>query len=126
LDSEIDFTENKIIPMTVADLEFSMSSEIKEGLKDYIDQSFLGYSNPTSDYLNSVKKYMKALHNFNLEKEWVVTTPGIVPALATGVRAYSEAGDGVIVFSPVYYPFYEIINNQNRQVMSCDLELVNM
>lgn len=126
LDTNVDFLEEKIIPMTVADLEFPMCSEIKEGLKNYIDNSFLGYSNPTNNYLISVKKHMKALHDFELEEEWVVTTPGIVPALATGVRAYSEIGDGVIVFSPVYYPFYDIIRNQKREVLNCDLNLINM
>ena len=124
LNSEV--TTEKIIPMTVADMEFSLSTEIKEGLKEYISDSILGYSNPTEKYLNTIKQYMVEHYNFQMENEWVVTTPGVVSALATSIRAFSKVGDGVIVFSPVYYPFYEVIRNQEREVLSCDLDLVDM
>lgn len=118
--------KKQVIPMTVADMEFQASPEIKEGLAEYIEKNILGYSNPTTTYLKTVKQYMQDEYDWAIATDWVVTTPGVVSALSTSVRAFTDIGDGVIVFSPVYYPFYEVIESQKRQVLSCDLDVRNM
>lgn len=117
--------KNKIIPMTVADLDIPTSPKIVKGLNEYISNKVLGYSNPTSRYLKSVANHMKEKYNYMVESEWIVTTPGIVPALATSVRAFTEEDDGVIMFPPVYYPFYEVVEKQNRKIAACPLSLEN-
>lgn len=116
---------HKIIPMTIADLEFQTAPEIKEALKDYIDGSVLGYSILTEKYFNTISQHMEENYDYPLETEWIVPTAGIVPALATSVRAFTEARDGVIVFPPVYNPFYEVVEEQNREVKRCPLQLKN-
>lgn len=117
--------ENLIIPMTVADLDLHTAPEIAEYLKEYVKESVLGYSKPTESYFEAVSDYMDEHYQYPLDSEWIIPTPGIVPALATSVRAFTEPEDGVIVFPPVYDPFYEVIKNQNRQIMSCPLEVKN-
>lgn len=110
-----------IIPLSVADMEFQNADIIKEALKTYIDTEVLGYSKPTKDYLDSVKYFFDRFHKTKIENEWIVTTPGIVPALATAVRAFSNAGDGVIIFTPVYPPFFEVVQGQGRRIEECPL-----
>lgn len=117
--------ENKIVPMTVADLDIQTAPEIKEELKNYIEHSVLGYSNPTENYCTTISNYMEKNYKYRLESEWIVPTPGVVPALATSVRAYTEPNDGIIVFPPVYNPFYEVIEEQQRKIMTCPLLLEN-
>lgn len=56
-----------------------------------------------------------------MQKEWIVTTPGIVPALATSVRTFTQEGEGVIIFTPVYKPFYDVVQEQARKVINCPL-----
>ena len=117
--------ENLIIPMTVADLDLHTAPEITRILKEYVDKSILGYSKPTESYFQAVSDYMDKHYNYPLEEEWIVPTAGVVPALATSVRAFTKEGEGVIVFPPVYNPFYEVVENQNREIMKSPLQLKN-
>lgn len=117
--------ENLIIPMTVADLDLHTAPEITKILKEYVDKSILGYSKPTESYFQAVSDYMDKHYNYPLEEEWIVPTAGVVPALATSVRAFTKEGEGVIVFPPVYNPFYEVVENQNREIMKSPLQLKN-
>lgn len=116
---------NQIVPMTVADLDLHTAPEIKKSMQNYIEESILGYSNPTDSYFKAVRNYIKKHHQYSIKLESIIPTPGIVPALATGIRAFTKAKEGVIVFPPVYNPFYEVIEEQGRKVMSCPLALKN-
>lgn len=113
--------EEGIIPFSVADMELKIAPEITEGLKKYIDETILGYTGPYKDYYDAVIKWMKERHNFNVEKEWISCSPGVVSAIYDCVKAYTEENDGVIVFTPVYYPFYSAIKANNRKVINCGL-----
>lgn len=110
-----------IVPLSVADMEFKNPPEIIEGLKSYLDEVILGYTMPTDDFYNSVISWMKRRHNFEVKKEWIVNTSGVVPAIFNGIRKFSNEGDGVIIMSPVYYPFYDAIRLQNRKIVDCPL-----
>lgn len=114
--SEKEDVPEGIIPLSVADMEFQTAEVIKEALKTYIDTEVLGYSKPTKAYLDSITNFFDKFHKTKIENEWIVTTPGIVPALATAVRAFSDVGDGVIIFTPVYPPFYEVVRGQGRRI----------
>lgn len=113
--------EDQIAPMTVADLDLPTAPEIKEEIKTYVEESVLGYSRPTEEYFKAVRDYMMKNYQYSPKEEWIVPTPGIVPALAASVRAFSERGEGVIVFSPVYNPFYEVVEEQGREILKCPL-----
>lgn len=113
-----------IIPMTVADMDFATPEPIKKALKDYVDDSILGYTNPTADYLAAVQAFYKKEHDTEIDPSWITTTPGVVPALANAIRAYTEPGEGVIIMPPIYPPFYHIIDAQDRKVLKNPLELV--
>lgn len=113
--------ENLIAPMTVADLDLQTAPEIKKAIRDYVGESVLGYSKATEDYFAAVREHMTENYQYSPENEWTIPTPGIVPALAASVRAFTKVGEGVIVFSPVYNPFYEVIEEQNREIFNCPL-----
>lgn len=113
----------EIIPMTVADMDFPTCPKIDQAISNYVESKVLGYSDPTEEYLESVQKYMLKKHNFNIEKDWILTSPGIVAALSTAIRALTEEKDSIMIFTPVYGPFYEVIENQNRTIVKCPLLL---
>lgn len=106
-----------IIPLSVADMELVNAPEIQEGLKKYIDKTVLGYNNPSQAYLDAVCSWMKRKHNWDVKKEWITQTPGVVPALFFAVKAFTEPGDGVIVMTPVYYPFYGAVQANGRTLV---------
>ena len=110
-----------IVPLSVADMEFVNPPEVKRGLKDYIDHMILGYTGPTDSYYDAVIHWMDRRHNYKIEKEWVLQTPGVVNAFFNAVRQFTEEGDGVIVMGPVYYPFYLSAERNNRRIVNCPL-----
>lgn len=103
-----------VIPLSVADMEFKHAPGIIEGLKDYLDEVILGYTGPTDDFLQAVVDWQKRRHNWEIEKEWIVNTQGVVSAFYVGVRAFSKKGEGVINFRPSYYPFGMAIDDNER------------
>ena len=112
---------NDIIPMSVADMDFLTCPEISEEIYKFARTQSLGYARPFDSYLQTVVNFFKEYHGYNAKKEWIVTTPGIVPALATSVRTFTQEGEGVIIFTPVYKPFYDVVQEQARKVINCPL-----
>ncbi|MDF2674090.1 MAG: aminotransferase [Clostridiales bacterium] len=95
-----------IVPFSVADMEFKNPPEIMEGLKKYLDEVILGYTIPTDEYYDAVIGWMKRKHNWNIDRSSIVLAPGIVSALFTAVRTFLKPSHGVILLTPVYYPFF--------------------
>ena len=89
------------VPLSVADMEFLDPPEVVAGLKDYLDHNVLGYTGPTDGYFAAVQSWMERRHGFRPEKDWFITSPGIVPALYELVKSLTEPGDGVLMLSPV-------------------------
>lgn len=111
-----------IVPFSVADMEFKNAPEIGEGLKQYMDSHILGYTSATQEYRETVCKWMKEQHNWNITPESIVCTLGVVPALFTAVKTYCKPGDGVILLTPVYYPFYMAVENGGCHLKRCPLK----
>lgn len=112
-----------IVPFSVADMEFKNPPEIIDGLKKYLDSSILGYTQATDEYYKSVCNWMEKRHNWKIKKEWIVEFSGVVPALYTIVRALTKEEDGVLIMTPVYYPFYKAIEDNRRKVVKSQLML---
>ncbi len=113
----------EIVPLSVADMEFVNAPEIREGLKEYIDNTVLGYTEPTDSYFESVISWMERRHGFSPKKEWFVATAGVVPALKEMVAKFTNPDDSVLMFTPVYYPFYSSVELNGRKVISSELIL---
>lgn len=103
-----------VVPFSVADMEFKTAPEIIRGLQDYLPKTVLGYTQETEAYLAAVCGWMARRHGWKVRPEWVVTSPGVVTALALCVKAFTQPGDGVIVMTPVYYPFYRVVRGTGR------------
>lgn len=110
-----------VVPLSVADMELKNPPEIIEGLKEYLDHAVLGYAMPYEEFYDAVINWQKTKHNWNIKKEWIVNTPGVVNAFFAAVRAFTNPGDGVIIFKPVYYPFSMAIEKNERELINCPL-----
>lgn len=111
-----------VVPFSVADMEIKTAPEIIEGLKEYLDTAVLGYTKAYPAFINSVISWMERRHNYKVEKEWIVNTPGVVNAFYAAVNAFTEPGEGVIIFKPVYYPFSMAIEKNERTLVNCPLK----
>lgn len=110
-----------ITPLSVADMEFRMAPPIIEGLKKYLDYATLGYSVAYDEFYDAVQGWMGRRHGWQIEKEWIVNTPGVVNAFFAAVEAFTSPGEGVIIFKPVYYPFCDAIRLNGRELVNCPL-----
>lgn len=107
-----------VVPFSTADMEFLNAPEIVAGLKSYLDETVLGYPDPADpEYLDSVCGWMKRRHGWDIQPDWIVGAPGVVDAFFWAVRAFSMEGEGVIVQTPVYYPFYDAIGRNGRTLV---------
>ena len=110
-----------VVPLSVADMEFKNAPEIVEGLKEYLDTSILGYTGPTEAYFKAVIGFMQRNHGFSPKKEWFVEFSGIVPALRQIIGALTKPGDGVMIQTPVYHQFRNVIEFNKCNVVENQL-----
>ena len=113
------------ISLWVADMDFKTAPCIQKALAEKAAHGIYGYSRPDSRYYNALRNWFLTEHNFEIKDEWVVNTPGVSYAFATAIRALTEEGDAVLITRPVYYPFSNVINNQNRKLVNSALVLKN-
>lgn len=112
-----------IPPFSVADLDLRNAPEIIEGLRDYLKDAVLGYTATPASYTQAVVGWMQRRHGWAIQPEWIVESPGVVPALFTAVRAFTAPGDAVIIQTPAYYPFYRAIERNHRRLVRNPLVL---
>lgn len=106
-----------VIPFSVADMELKNAPEIAEGLAGFTARSILGYTGPTDAYRDAVCGWMRTRHHWQIEPDWIVPFPGVVPALDQLVRLFTEPGDGVIIMPPVYGPFSSAVTQNGRALL---------
>ncbi len=113
------------ISLWVADMDFPTAPCIQTALAEKAAHGIYGYSRPDGRYYDAVKKWFKSRHNFELEDQWIVNTPGVVFALATAIKAFTKEGDSVLIQKPVYYPFSNSIKALNRKLVNNALVVKN-
>jgi cystathionine beta-lyase len=112
------FGEEDILPLWIADMDFECSTPIVEALVKRVQHRIYGYTVITDSYYQSIIDWNIRRNNWEIKKEWIVYTPGVVPALNYMVQAFCYQGDKVIIQSPVYPPFAKAIKNNGCQVLS--------
>jgi len=117
LRSEV-FGKKDVIPMWVADLDFKTPSFILDAIRKRLDHEILGYSFRTDSFYESIVNWLKRRQGWNVRKEWIAFSPGIVPALNMAVMAFTEPGDKIIIQKPVYFPFFPAVESHNRVLVS--------
>lgn len=119
------FGDNASIPMWIADMDFTAPKEVVDALSDRVKHGIYGYTEHSHTYGPAVANWMKTRHNWDIQPEWIVNTPGIVPALAMLVRTYLNAGDKAIIQPPVYYPFPLVLNVNDIEIVENRLQCEN-
>lgn len=119
------FGTSDVLPLWVADMDFATPPAIRHALARRLDHPTYGYTYATGNTLQAVRGWLRRKHSWEVDPEWIVFCPGVVPSLAMSVLAYSAPGDGVVVQSPVYPPFFTVIEANGRRVLNNQLVNVN-
>jgi len=115
------FKREDVLPMWVADMDFETPDFIVNAIKERASHPVYGYSLMEDSYYNAFISFTKRRHNWEIKKEWMVFSPGIVTAVNAAIKAFTNEGDGVIVQPPVYFPFFNAVNNNKRKLLENQL-----
>ncbi len=110
-----------LLPMWVADMDFEAPAPIYNAFVNRANHHVYAYSQLSDKYYQAVINWMQRRHNFHIEKDWIVLTPGVVIALTLGVQAVTEPGEEVMLLSPVYGPFRDAITCSDRKPLEIPL-----
>ncbi len=106
------------VPMWVADMDLQVPEKVQEAVENVAKHGIYGYSFCPDSYYEAVINWYKNRFNFEFKKEDIVTTPGVVTAVAMAVRAFTQPGDAVLIQNPVYYPFGKMIEKNGRRIVN--------
>lgn len=111
------FGSKDVIPMWVADMDFKTPDFIISALRERINHEIFGYSFRPTEYYSSIIEWVKLKHKWQIERDWICFSPGIVPALNFCILAYTQPGDKIIVQPPVYFPFFSAVEAHGRKLV---------
>ena len=115
------FKEDDLFPMWVADMDFETPEYITEAIKKQVNHGLFGYPEYPKDLYKYILDWIDKKHNWSLDKKNITLSPTVVASLSIAIEAFSEIGDKVISFTPVYGPFYSVVKNQNRELVESPL-----
>lgn len=114
-------TDNDVLPMWVADMDFRTAPVIVDALAKRVQHGIFGYTKVPQAYYEATISWFKRRHEFSIRKEWILFTSGVVPALSAVIKALTVPGDKVLVQTPVYNCFFSSIRNDECEMVASKL-----
>ena len=107
----------EMLPMWIADMDFRAPDEVVEALVQRAQTGAYGYITKPDSFFQAIVDWIRRRYHWTAEKEWIVFTPGIVPGFNIAYQSFTKPGEGIIVQTPVYYPFMDCIHNNGRKMV---------
>ena len=117
------YKDPEVLPFWVADMDFACALPIIQAIQKRLEHPIFGYTLQTEEYNDAVLQWMKTRHHWNIKRNWIVFTPGIVPALNLLIRTFTHPGEKVIIQTPVYHIFFQAVRNNGCSVIENQLVL---
>jgi cysteine-S-conjugate beta-lyase len=118
------YGDKDILPLWVADTDFKAAPAIIDALHQRIDHGVFGYSRPSPRLVRLILERMQSLYDWQVEAEWLLFMPGVVPGLNFACKAWCHPDKSVITPTPVYYPFLHAPEHNDRRVSHLPMQLV--
>ena len=103
--------------MWVADMDFAAAPQIKQAMKKRLDHPVYGYTFHGEELTGAITSWVGRRYHWQIEKDWITFSPGVVPALSLSILALTNPGDRVLIMTPVYHPFYNSIRENGRVIV---------
>ena len=107
-----------VLPMWVADMDFTAPPEVLEDIQKAVAHGILGYTVPKSEYYNAVTQWFGSRFGFYATQDQTIKASGLVFALVRAICAFTAPNDTVLIQTPVYHPFYSIVSDNNRTLVT--------
>jgi len=122
---EMFFKSKDALPLWVADMDFKTPDFIVKAIKKRLNHEIFGYTFRPHSYFQSIMDWMKRRHDWEIQKEWISFSPGVVAGLTFAIETFSNPGDEVIVQPPVYFPFFDCVKGTKRKMVENPLKIEN-
>ena len=116
--------EDGVLPMWVADMDFEVAPCITEALLKRVAHGIFGYTLVPESYYEAVIRWFSHRHDWDIRRDWILYTSGVVPAMSCVIKALCMPGEKVLVLTPVYNCFFSSIHNNGCQVAESELQRV--
>ena len=117
----IGFSRDDLLGLWVADMDFAAPECVRKAMVEASDYGVFGYDAAPQAYYDGFINWEKTYHGYEVQREWLRFAPGVVTGFYWLIRLLTEPGDGVIILTPVYYPFMSAIEDQGRKLVKCEL-----
>ena len=111
-------SDREVLPMWVADMDFRTAPSIIKALRERVEHGIFGYTRVPDSYYDAVIGWFKRRHAWEIRKEWIIYTSGVVPAVSAVIKALTVPGDKVVVQTPVYNCFFSSIRNNECEIVA--------
>lgn len=119
------FGPPEVMPMWVADMDFAVPEAVTRALQARVAHPIFGYAMAPDSLYQALIDWLRIKHDWQVPREWIVLTPGVVPSLNLVVAALTRPDEGVIVQPPVYFPFFSAVTGQQRRLIENPLHLTD-
>ena len=113
---------NDLLPMWVADMDFKAAPCIIDSLKNRIEQEIYGYTTRPDSYNESIVSWLDRRHNWKIKSEWLIYSPGVIPAISLLINELTKENDKIMIQEPVYSPFNSVVKNNSRELVISPLQ----
>jgi putative C-S lyase len=114
-----------VVPLSVADMEFKLAPELVVDFLEFTKDIIIGYTIPTDAYFDAVCGWMKKRHHWDIQKDWIVCSEGVISGFYTAIQACTQPGDAVIIMPPVYSPFFQAVKSNKCRLETNTLIIKN-
>ncbi|QDY68176.1 MalY/PatB family protein [Qingshengfaniella alkalisoli] len=109
------------LAMWVADMDFRPPKGVGQAVQDMVDHGVYGYYGSDAAYRSAIKWWMDTRHGWMIDPDWIFTSHGLVNGVALCLDTYTDPGDEIVLFTPVYHAFHRVIRASGREVLQCEL-----
>ena len=109
------------IPMWVADMDFRPPACVQKAVENMSKHGVYGYYGDDTSYREAIQWWMENRHSWLINPDWIFSTHGLVNGAALCIETFSNPGDSVVLFTPMYHSFFKVIKAANREILECPL-----
>ncbi|MDD4223589.1 MAG: PatB family C-S lyase [Candidatus Cloacimonetes bacterium] len=117
------YGRDDLIPLWVADMDFPVAPAIREALQKRLDHGIFGYNLRLESFYEAVLNWVEKQYGLKATRDWILSSPGVMPAISLAVSVFTKPGEGVLIQTPVYRPFHNAVTDQGRTLLSSPLVL---
>src|SRR5690625_2472143 len=111
------FQTDDVLPMWVADMDFKAPEAVNQALIERAEHGIYGYTIIGDDIRTNVSQWIKKRHQWDVANNELIFSPGVITSLHTAIHSFTDPNDKILLQTPVYTPFFQLIENNNRQVV---------